>query len=255
LQENGALPVAPSAVKPNGKAFTETGFQDLVTPRALRLDELPGIVDQYRHATDCAMRAGFDGVEIHAANGYLLDQFMRDKTNQRTDEYGGSIENRTRLTLEVAAALAKQIGGERVGIRISPVSPANDCGDSNPEPVFTYLTKQLNQYGLVYLHVVEGATRGPRELPGAFDLQKLRRLFKGLYMGNNCYDRALALKARREGLADLIAFGRPYISNPDLVARLRANVALAEPDQTTFYGGDAKGYTDYPTMERSEAAD
>lgn len=248
LQPDGGLPVAPSAVKPEGQAFTEQGFKPHETPRALTLDEIPGIIEQYRHAAKAAQRAGFDGVEIHAANGYLLDQFMKDKTNRRTDRYGGSIENRTRLTVEVAQAVAEVWGGERVGIRISPISPANDIADSNPQPVFTHLVERLNEIGLVYLHVVEGATIGPREVEGGFDLQVLRRAFRGLYMGNNGYDLALAVQARRENLADLIAFGRPFISNPDLVARLRTGAALTKPDRNTFYGGNQHGYTDYPSL-------
>ncbi|MBU6493236.1 MAG: alkene reductase [Burkholderiales bacterium] len=252
LQADNALPVAPSAVTPNGKAFTETGFQPHVTPRALETAEIPGIVAQYRHAAECAKRAGFDGVEIRAANGYLLDQFLRDKTNLRTDAYGGSIENRARLVLEVTQAVVDVWGAERVGIRISPVSPANDIADSNPEPLFTYLVEQLNRFNLVYLHVVEGATGGPRTVEGGFDLQKLRRIFNGIYMANNGYDLPLAVQARTTNAADLIAFGRPFISNPDLVERLKTGGPLNPLDKSTLYGGDARGYIDYPSL--AEAA-
>jgi N-ethylmaleimide reductase len=254
LQPGGALPVAPSAIQPQGQAFTETGLQPFVTPRALETDEIAGIVEDYRRATRNALEAGFDGVEIHAANGYLIDQFLRDGTNRRTDRYGGSIENRTRLLAEVAAAVTEVAGGARTGIRFSPLSPVNDISDSNPEPLFRAAVDVINRYGLAYMHLVEGATRGPREVPGGFDLQILRRAFHGLYMANNGYDGELALKARRENLADLIAFGRPFISNPDLVERLRRGAPLADPDQATFYGGDAHGYTDYPALETAEAA-
>lgn len=254
LQEGGALPVAPSAVQPAGNAFTETGFQPLVTPRALELSEIPGLLDDYRHATDCARRAGFDGVEIHAANGYLLDQFMKDKTNLRTDQYGGSIENRVRLTLEVARAVIGAWSADRVGIRISPVSPANDIADSNPGPLFTYAVEQLGRLGLAFLHVVEGATGGPRNIVPDFDFQALRRAFPGAYIANNGYDAPLAEATIAHGHADMIAFGRPFIANPDLVARLRAGAPLAKLDQATLYGGDAHGYTDYPALPAGSLA-
>ncbi len=253
LQPGGALPVAPSAVKPEGSAFTETGFEPLVEPRALALEEIPGVLEQYRHATDCAKRAGFDGVEIHGANGYLIDQFLKDKTNLRTDRYGGSIENRARFMVEVAEAVVGAWSADRVGIRLSPVSPANDIADSDPEPLFLHAVEQLNRFGLAFLHVVEGATIGPREVENGFDLNKLRTAFDGAYVANNGYDLALALKARQEGLADVIAFGRPFISNPDLVERLRTGAPLTQPDRATFYGGDAHGYTDYPPLRRAAA--
>ncbi len=254
LQEGGALPVAPSAIQPQGQAFTETGYQPFVTPRALETNEIAGIVQDYRHATRNALAAGFDGVEIHGANGYLIDQFLRDGTNRRTDSYGGSIENRTRFLAEVVAAVTEVAGGGRTGIRFSPLSPANDIADSDPEPLYLAAVDIINRHGLAYMHVIEGATRGPREVPGGFDLQVLRRAFRGLYMANNGYDAALALRARREGLADLLAFGRPFIGNPDLVERLRRGAPLAVADQATFYGGDAHGYTDYPALETAEAA-
>ena len=253
LQPDGALPVAPSAVKPDGQAFTENGFEPMVEPRALALDEIPGILEQYRHATGCAKRAGFDGVEIHGANGYLIDQFLKDKTNRRTDRYGGSIGNRTRFMVEVVEAVMGAWSADRVGIRLSPVSPANDIADSDPEPLFLSAVEQLNRLGLAFIHVVEGATIGPREVENGFDLNKLRRAFNGAYIANNGYDLELALKARRENLADVIAFGRPFISNPDLVERLQTGAPLAEPDRKTFYGGDAHGYTDYPLMRRAAA--
>ncbi len=246
LQENGALPVAPSAVRAEGQAFTESGFKPLETPRALDTGEIAGIVAQYRHAAGVARRAGFDAVEIHGANGYLIDQFLKDKTNLRTDRYGGSVENRIRFLLEVVEAVTDVLGGGRVGLRISPVSPANDIADGNPMAVFGPAVEALNRFNLGFLHVVEGATGGPRDVAPDFDFLALRRAFNGLYMANNGYNLDLAVQARREDRADLIAFGRPFISNPDLVERLRSGTPLAEADKATFYGGDAQGYIDYP---------
>jgi N-ethylmaleimide reductase len=249
LQPGGALPVAPSAIRPAGQAFTEQGFAPHPTPRPLRTEEIPGLIEDYRHAARAAIEAGFDGVEIHAANGYLLDQFMRSFTNYRTDRYGGSLENRLRLTLEVAAAVAEVAGPARTGIRISPVSPANDARDADPTTTFFSLVERLNPLGLVYLHVVEGATGGPRETDQPFDYLGLRRSFLGTYIANNGYTLELALRARAENRADLICFGRPFIANPDLVARLQRGAPLAEPDPALLYGGDAHGYTDYPVLD------
>jgi N-ethylmaleimide reductase len=248
LQPGGALPVAPSAIRPNVEAFTEHGMKPAVTPRALAIEELAGIVDDYRRAAENAMAAGFDGVEVHAANGYLLDQFMRDGANTRTDAYGGPVENRTRLVIEVVDAVSKVWGRERVGLRISPVNTRNDLIDSDPEPLFVHLVDRLNAIGISYLHIIEGVATGPREVAGGFDLGILRRRFRGCTMLNNGYNRELALAAVAEGRADLVAFGRPFISNPDLVERLRANAPLTPPDPATFYGGDEKGYLDYPTL-------
>ena len=255
LQRWGRLPVAPSAIKPDGQAFTEGGFKPHVTPRALDTDEMAGIVRDYAHAAECAKRAGFDGVEIHAANAYLLDQFLRDSTNQRTDRYGGSIENRTRLPLEVAEAVLAVWGGDRVGIRLSPLTPqvGNTPLDSDPMALYSSLIERLSDLGLVYIHVVEGATQGSREEPPGFSFQRLRRMFRGLYIANNGYTRELALKARRENLADMICFGRPFIANPDLVERLRTGAPLAEGSKETWYGGDEHGYTDYPTLTEGRA--
>ncbi|HML08308.1 MAG TPA: alkene reductase [Xanthobacteraceae bacterium] len=257
LQPGGALPVAPSAIRLEATSYTTAGFLPCVTPRALATSEIPEIVEQYRRAARNALTAGFDGVEIHAANGYLIEQFLRDSTNKRTDAYGGSRENRTRFLLEVTEAVAGICGGERVGIRLSPVSPVNNAAlDSDPAGTYTYVVEQLNAFGLAYIHIIEGATQGPREVPGGFDLQILRQLFKGRYIANNGYDLDLALAARRANLADLIAFGRLYIANPDLVERLRIGARLNVPDRKTFFGGDTAGYTDYPMLtpaERDEA--
>ncbi len=251
LQPGGQLPVAPSAIKPEGKAFTETGFQDHVTPRALETDEIAGIVKDYAHAAECAARAGFDGVEIHAANAYLLDQFIRDSTNKRTDRYGGSVDNRIRIVLDVAEAVTGVLGGDRVGIRLSPITPqvGNTPLDSDPATTYGRLIDELNAFSLVYMHLIEGATQGSRDEIMGVSYQALRRRFKGLYMANNGFDRDLALKVREDDLADLVCFGRPFIGNPDLVERLRAGAPLADSDKSTWYGGDEHGYSDYPTMD------
>ena len=255
LQPGGALPVAPSAIRPHGTSYTGVGFEPCVTPRALETAEIPAVVEQYRRAAENAMAAGFDGVEIHAANGYLIEQFLRDSTNKRTDRYGGSHENRARFLLEVTAAVISVCGGDRVGIRLSPVSPANDIGpDSHPEATYTYVVEQLNALRPTYIHVIEGATQGPREVANGFDLQILRHTFNGRYIANNGYDLALARAARRCDLADLVAFGRLYIANPDLVERLRIGAPLNDPDRTTFFGGGARGYTDYSFLAPAERA-
>lgn len=248
LQPSHALPVAPSAIKPEGKAFTEGGFLPFVTPRALETSEIAGIVEQYHAASQYALDAGFDGVEIHAANGYLIDQFLRDSTNHRTDIYGGSLENRTRLLMEVTAAVVSVWPANRVGVRLSPISPANDISDSDPATLFSYVVEQLSKFNLLYLHVIEGATGGPRSVEDGFDLQLLRKLFNGVYIGNNGYDREMAIAAREHNLVDMVAFGRPFISNPDLVARLKLNATLNKLDVDTLYGGGAKGYIDYPFL-------
>ncbi|MDI1310002.1 MAG: alkene reductase [Methylotenera sp.] len=255
LQPSHALPVAPSAIKPEGKAFTEEGFVPFVTPRALETSEIAGIVEQYRLAAKNALAAGFDGVEIHAANGYLIDQFLRDSTNHRTDIYGGSFENRARFLMEVTAAVVSVWSSERVGVRLSPISPANDISDSNPAPLFRYVVEQLNTFNLLYLHVIEGATGGPRNVDKGFNLQTLRKLFNGIYIGNNGYNRGMAISARQENLVDMVAFGRPFISNPDLVARLKLNAPLNKLDADTLYGGGAKGYIDYPFLSKQKATE
>ncbi|SJZ85688.1 alkene reductase [Consotaella salsifontis] len=253
LQPGGALPVAPSAIKPRAQAFTEAGMQDIPTPRALDASELPRVVEDFVKAAENAKAAGFDGVEIHSANGYLLNQFLCDKTNKRDDEFGGSIENRMRFPLQVVDAVLGVWGGERTGIRISPVSPANDVADSNPGAVFTAYTDELSRRGLAYLHVIEGATRGDRD-PARFKPWSLKERFSGLYMANNGYTHDLAVERVEQGLTDIVCFGRPFISNPDLVARLALNAPLAPWDEATFYGGDEKGYIDYPALTPEEKA-
>jgi N-ethylmaleimide reductase len=245
LLPNNALPVAPSAIKPAGQAFTYQGLQDFVTPRELAADELPGIVADYVQATRNALEAGFDGVEVHAANGYLLDQFLRDGTNRRLDNYGGSIANRMRLLREVLEGVIGVIDSERVGVRISPINPFNDIRDTEPQLLFNHVARELSEFGLAYLHVVEGGMAGDLQ---PFDFAELRRNFTGLYMANLGYDKAKGNAAIAEGHADLIAFGSLYIANPDLVERFAKDAPLNQPDQDTFYGGAEEGYTDYPSL-------
>jgi N-ethylmaleimide reductase len=247
LQPNGGAPVAPSAIRAKGKTFVGGTFTDISEPRALTREEIPAIVEDFRRGAANALEAGFDGVEIHGANGYLLDQFAKDGTNQRTDAYGGSIENRARLMLEVSKVVAAEAGPERTGIRISPVTPSNDVSDSNPQPLFDYIVDRLNALKLTYVHVIEGATGGPRDV-APFDYGSLRKRFKGAYVANNGYDFELANKVLETNQADLIAFGKPFIANPDLVERLKRGAPLNAPDKATFYGGGAKGYTDYPVL-------
>src|ERR1700730_10792038 len=253
LQPNNGAPVAPSAIRAKGKTFVGGTFTDISEPRALTLAEIPGIIESFKRGAANALAAGFDGVEIHGANGYLLDQFAKDGTNKRSDAYGGSIENRARLMLEVAKAVTTEAGAERTGIRISPVTPSNDVSDSNPQPLCDYIVDHLNALKLTYIHVIEGATGGPRDV-APFDYGSLRKRFKQAYVANNGYDFELATKVLAANEADLIAFGKPFIANPDLVERLQKGAPLNEWDKATFYGGGAKGYTDYPALEAAEAA-
>ncbi len=262
LQPGQGAPVAPSAIAAQAKTvLLQDGVARFVPtsePRALALDELPGIVADYRRAARAALDAGFDGVEIHAANGYLLDQFLKTGANQRTDAYGGSIENRTRLLLEVTAAVCADIGGDRTGIRLSPVTPANDIVDADPQPLFAHVLRQLAPLGLAFVHVIEGSTGGPRELPERpFDYAAAKAAYRdaggqGAWMVNNGYTRdmadAVVANAAVAAGADLVSFGRPFIANPDLVARLRQNGPYNEGNRATYYGGGAAGYTDYPTL-------
>jgi N-ethylmaleimide reductase len=254
IQPDGQAPVAPSAIPAGVKTFTQNGFEDTSEPRALELDEMPRIVADFVNAAEMAKKAGFDGVEVHGANGYLLDQFLKTGSNKRDDAYGGSVENRARLLMEVLDGVTGVWGPGRVGLRLSPFSPANGIEDADPQATFDYVVKELNRFDLAYLHMVEGATGGSRELEEGESIAKLRSLFDGPYMANNGYDRELAIRNVAEGRADLVAFGRPFISNPDLVERLERGAPLNDGDQDTFYGGGREGYTDYPTLQGREAA-
>ena len=252
MQAHGELPVGPSAIKPNGKIYTETGEQEFVTPRALETSELPGIVQQYREGAQNAKDAGFDGVEVHGANGYLLDQFLRDSTNQRADQYGGSVKNRARLLLEATEAVIKVWGADRVGVRLSPYSEFNDIRDSSPVETFSYVTEKLRDLGIVYLHVIEPAPTDHPMSHAASETQRiapiLHTAFGGTFMLNGGYDKESGTAAIEFGDADLIAFGVPFIANPDLVKRYQTNAPLNTPDPSTFYAGSAGGYTDYPAL-------
>jgi N-ethylmaleimide reductase len=243
LQPGHILPVAPSALKAAGQAMTYQGLQGFETPYALTFDEMPGIVDEYATAAQHAKKAGFDGVEIHAANGYLLDQFLRDGTNRREDDYGGDITNRMRLLVEVVEKCIEVWGSHLVGVRVSPENTFNDIKDSQPQQTFNALAKKLSDYPLAYLHVLEGdMMTGKREV----DYVALRNCFSGLYMTNNGYDLETGNRAIEQNHADMVAFGKLFIANPDLPVRFAKNLPLNKPDHTTFYGGNEKGYTDYP---------
>jgi N-ethylmaleimide reductase len=242
----GALPVAPSAIGFDGEAYTQNGKVKTVTPRALAIDEIPGVVEQFRKAAENAKAAGFDGVEIHGANGYLLDQFTRDGANKRQDAYGGSVQNRIRFPLEVTRAVISVFGAERVGYRISPHNPFNGMSDSNPVETFSALAQGLDSLGIGYLHILEPIA-GPMLVPGVTRLTPIiRSIFKGAYIVNGGYDKAAANQVLERGEADLVAFGVPYIANPDLVERFKNDAPLNAPDFGTFYAGEEKGYTDYP---------
>jgi N-ethylmaleimide reductase len=259
LQPGGAAPVAPSAITAKTKTVLlvdgQAKFMDTSAPRALEAAELPDIVQDYRRAAANAFAAGFDGVVVHAANGYLIDQFLRSGSNHRSDAYGGSIDNRARFLQEVMQAVVAEIGGDRTGIRLSPVTPANDASDAAPQPLFTHVIQALAPLGLAFVHVIEGSTGGPRDHqqgPAPFDYAALSLAYRaaggqGAWMVNNGYDLPLANQALAEG-ADLVAFGRPFIANPDLGARLQQGGPLNTVDRATLYGGGEAGYLDYPTL-------
>ena len=246
LQAGGAAPVAPSALQAKAKVFIESGFAETSMPRALETAEIPRVLEDYAAAARLARQAGFDGIELHAANGYLIDQFLKDGTNHRNDAYGGSIENRARFGLEAVDAILKVHPANRLGIRISP-APVMDAADSDPQALFGHFVEQLGRRGLAYVHVIEGTTGGDRAA-GGLDYAAFKRAFPGAWMTNNGYSRQTAMDAVAIGQADLVAFGKPFISNPDLVERLRQDAPLNPPDQATFYGGGAEGYTDYPAL-------
>ena len=259
LQPNGQAPVAPSAITAKTRTvLIQNGVPAFVPtsePRALEASEIPGIVDNYQRAARHAIAAGFDGVEVHAANGYLIDQFLRSGSNHRTDAYGGSIDNRARLLMEVMHAVCDEIGGGRTSLRLSPVTPANDASDPQPQPLFDHVVRALAPLGLAYVHIIEGSTGAARDFQQgetAFDYAGLHAAYKqaggnAAWMVNNGYDTALAQLAVNEG-ANLVAFGRPFISNPDLVRRLREGQELNALNPKTLYGGGAEGYTDYPAL-------
>jgi len=247
LLPGGAVPVAPSAIKPAGQSWTPSGLQDFVTPRALSVDEIAGIVADFRIATRRALEAGFDGVELHAASGYLPEQFLTSGTNQRQDQYGGFVANRARFVLEVLAAMVAEAGGDRVGVKIAPEMHFNDIVDANPQETYTYLVEQLRGLNLAYLHVA---------LFGAkFDYHaRLRPRFNGAYLIGGGLDQKSAEAAVADGRADATVFGSAFLANPDLPERFRRGAPLNTPDPSTFYSPGAQGYTDYPFLSGTSAA-
>jgi N-ethylmaleimide reductase len=248
LQPDGALPVAPSALAPAGQLWTPEGMRPYVTPRPLATEEIAGLIEDYRNAAANALAAGFDGVELHAANGYLIDQFLRDSSNRRIDRYGGSVANRARLLLEVTAALIDVAGQERVGVRLSPTNPFNDVADSHPAALFGHATQELDRLRFAYLHIIEPGPTDPIAKGEVPDGKFFRARWRGPLMLNKGYDFARANAAILDGTADMVSFAALFLANPDLPERLRRGGPFNPPDRKTFYGGDARGYTDYPAL-------
>jgi N-ethylmaleimide reductase len=249
LQPGGALPVAPSAIAPAGQAWTLDGMKDYVTPHALDIAEIAGVVEDYRQGAKNAREAGFDGVEVHGANGYLIDQFLRAGSNHRSDRYGGSAANRARFLIEVTEAVIGEWGAERVGVRLSPTNPFNSMSDHNPAETFGTAVGELDRFGLSYLHIVEPGTTDPVPAGETPDLKFFRKLWRGPLIANKGYDRARAEAALRDGTADLVAFATLFLANPDLPERLRRGGPFNTADRKTFYGGGDAGYTDYPALD------
>ncbi len=245
VQEDGELPVAPSAVAPDGMTVTPQGMKPFVTPRALSSSKIVAVVEQFGEGAEKARRAGFDGVEINAANGYLIDQFLRDGSNRRTDSYGGSARNRIRFLLEVTERVTGVFGPERVGVRLSPTNPFGSMSDSHPAETFGCAVRALSHYGLAYLHGREAGTTN-------FDWAAWRGEFQGTYVANGGYDLDRAQGAVATGFADFVAFGTLFLANPDLLERFRRRAALNAPDKSTYYGGGARGLIDYPRLADAE---
>ncbi|MFW8636232.1 alkene reductase [Cribrihabitans pelagius] len=250
LLPEGVPAVAPVAEAAEAQTFTRNGFEPTATPKAMTVEDIQRLVRDYVHAAEYAKEAGFDGIELHSANGYLLEQFLKDGVNTRTDAYGGSAENRARILFEVLDGLTSVWDAGRIGVRLSPFSTFNGVSDSDPVGHYTPIIERLNGYGLAYLHMVEGEAGSPR----AGDYETLRKLFTGPYMANNGYDRGDAMARVASGEADMVAFGRPFIANPDLVTRLEADAPLNEGNPDTYYGGGDEGFIDYPTLEQARAA-
>ena len=245
---DGKQPVAPSAIAPSGKVYTPEGMKPYETPRALESDEIPSVVQAYVNGAINAIAAGFDGVEIHGANGYLIDQFLRDGTNTRDDAYGGSIENRSRFLFEIVDGITNAIGSERTGLRLSPSGTFNDMHDSDPKNHFAYVCKRLCGYDLAYLHIIDALEGDIRHGANVVELGILRDAYDGVLIANGGYDKARANAAIADGCADAVSFGALFLANPDLPARFKADAPLNEPDPSTYYTHAEKGYTDYPAM-------
>ncbi|WP_075221901.1 alkene reductase [Acuticoccus yangtzensis] len=252
LQPGGAAPVGPSAIRADAKTFIDGGFAETSAPRALSVDEIGEIRGQYAAAARNAMEAGFDGVELHAANGYLVDQFIRDGSNQRDDDYGGTLQKRLRFLREVLESITGAMDADRVGVRLAPFSNGNGISDSDPMTTFSAAIEAMNPFGLAYLHMIEGQIRTTEEA-GRAEVAELRTHFDGGYVANNGYTRQMAIDVVASGRADAVAFGRDFIANPDLPKRLELNAPLNEQDRDTFYGGDERGYTDYPFLASAPA--
>ncbi len=249
---DGKLPVAPSAIKLNGVYIqTPKGKKDYETPSALTIEQIEKIIDDYKRAAACAMKAGFDGVEIHAANGYLIDQFLQTKTNERKDNYGGSIPNRYRFLDEILQGVMEEVSIDRIAVRLSPNGIFNDMGSTDFREQFTFVVEQLNNFSLAYLHVMDGLAFGFHEQGEAMTLADFRKVFKGTLMGNCGYTLETAEEAINKQYADLIAFGRPFISNPDLVERFTNNWPLSEVGPAeTWYASSEEGYIDFPAYQK-----
>ena len=245
---SGELPVAPSAIGFEGQAFTPQGPKDTVTPRAMTLDDIQSTVLDFKNAANSAKQAGFDGVEIHGANGYLPAQFLEDGSNQRTDQYGGSIKNRARFLLEITDAAIEVWGPEKVSVRLSPRNPYSGMSDSQPEETYLYVVGELEKRKLGILHFMESA-----QLPNGITplIPRVRAMFSGLLLVNTGYDKSSAEAVIDAGHADAVSFGSLFIGNPDLPERFAQNAPLVQPDRATFYGGGAAGYTDYPTLTQA----
>ncbi len=244
----GNLPVSASALRPAGQVYTFEGMKDYETPRALEVQEIGAIVKEYAQAAKNAIKAGFDGVEIHSANGYLLDQFLRDGTNRREDEYGGNIQNRSRFLFEVINAVTSEVGADKTGLRLSPSGTFNDMTDSNPQAHFGYVCDKLNDFGLAYLHIVDALEGDISHGANVVRLKVIRDTYKGVLITCGGYDKERGNAVIQEGEADAVAFGTLFISNPDLPERFKADAPLNEADMNTFYTQDEKGYTDYPFL-------
>lgn len=250
---NGKLPVAPSAIKPKGEVYTYNGIKEFETPKELKVQEIKEIVKEYAKAAKNAIKAGFDGIEIHAANGYLIDQFLRDSTNIRKDEYGNNIKNRSRFLFEVIKAISDEIGADKTGLKLSPSGTFNDIKDSNPEKHFKYVCEKLNDFNLAYLHVVDALESDIKNGAKTVDLSIIREAYKGILITNGAYDKKRANDYIKNNKTDAVTFGVLFLSNPDLPERFKTDSKLNKADNATFYTQDEKGYTDYPFMDKTHS--
>lgn len=251
---NGELPIAPSAIPPRGiSTYTAEGLKPIPAPRALETNEIPAIVEEFRQGAANAKAAGFDGIEVHGANGYLLDQFLEDGTNQRTDQYGGSVENRARLLFEVISAVTDVWGSDRVGVRLSPGGTFNDMCDCNPQETFGHVVRRMATLNLAYLHLIEPSQpQGEHPMPD-LSVRYFRPLYSGTLIVASGYTLDRANAVLQAGLADMVAFGQLFLANPDLVERFKRHAPLNTPDPNTYYGGGAEGYIDYPMLDAAQA--